>query len=118
METVEIHSRPGAKFDLVHYNMTDPSFGDSHLKHHKHHGGERHDHKERRCQPVSPANPHEPAPCIMMSIFRCSRVSSSHFAARSLIARWISTSRIVSSTSSNGGTGWFFAFSCGTNSSL
>src|SRR4029077_6017308 len=73
--------------------------------------------RERDPQPMGPAEAHEPPPWVTTSIFKWSRVSSSHLLERSLMARWISTSRMVSLTSSNDGTGSPRALSCDANSS-
>src|SRR5579862_4102895 len=63
----------------------------------------RKQHAETR--PVFPAQLQDPFPCGAISIRRRPRVSSSHFVALSLIARWMSTSRIVSATSPTAGIG-------------
>src|SRR5262250_2001034 len=60
--------------------------------------------KQGQGDPVFPSELHDPAPSGTMSILIRPRMSSSHLLARSLMARCTSTSRIVSSTSSSGGT--------------
>src|ERR1700691_4357137 len=121
MKSAQLHARARPRLQLLYQRIARPALRDPKLKNAKHRHRNRADREHDGCKPMWPAElpppVHEPLPCATMSIFRRSRESLSHLAARSLIARWISTSRIVSSTSSSGGTVSLRAFSCGENSS-
>src|ERR1700733_13346455 len=117
MKSAQLDARTGPFFQLRDQCIARPALCDSKLenaKHYRHCGA---DQKGHGCQPMWPAKLHEPLRGDTMSSFSLSRDSPSHFAARSLMACWISTSRMVSSTSSSGGTGSLRAFNCGENSS-
>src|ERR1700726_1893715 len=118
MKSSQLHARSRFLLELAYHCIAHTAFHPPGFKRYK---CKQHRHrKKHQCasQPPLPTHPHDAVPCETMSSFRCSRVSSTHFFARSLIARCTSTSRIVSSTSSSAGTVSPRAFNCGANSSL
>src|SRR5579862_7181735 len=112
-----LHARAGALVNLMDDRGANPSVGQTECENRNHGKHHQDDRDQVPGYPFFPAAAHGAAPSAMMSIFSRSRVSSSHCFESVSISRWISTSRIVSSTSSIGGTLSPRAFNCGANSS-
>src|SRR5580658_7590005 len=118
MKTADFGASTRSLGDPFNQFVAKPIPGESGLKDDRQDGDHGHEGVQRAARPALQTPAHGCSPCPTTSIFRRLRVSSSHCAERSLIACWTSTSRIVSSTSSSGGTDSFLAFSCGANWSL
>jgi hypothetical protein len=116
VKVAEFDARAGAQFELLDDGLAKPFFGEPGLKYQKHRDGDRGKRDNQNREETQPFVLHEPPSFETISILSRPRLSSSHLSARSLMARWMSTSRIVSSTSSSAGTSALRAFSWGTKS--